>query len=158
MNMKKIVSIVSLMLVIALFSTVGVCAATNAPYKDVTTKTVDSNSINAITYVKSHSGYKGVIKGQKFYPKKKITKREYIAILANFYGKKNVPVNINDVLGANGKVTAKWATNKMSQVAKKKAKINMTWTKLPKGTLSRADAARYIKIFATFDKALKPIK
>ena len=155
---KKIVSVLSLLMIMVLFSTISVSAATKAPYKDVTAKTVDADSIKAINYVKSHSGYAGIIKKDtKFKPNKKITKREYIAILANFYGKKNVPVNINDVLGANGKVTAKWATSKMSQVAKKK-KVSIKWSRLPKGTLSRADAARYVRIFATFDKALEPIK
>ena len=136
---------------------ISVSAASN-PYKDVTKKSVGTANLNAISYVKAHKGYSGIIKGKKFSPNKKITKREFIAVLANLYGKKNIPVNIGDVLGANQKVTPKWACNKLSATASRLGEMKVTWSKLPKGTLSRADAARYIKVFVGIDKRLVPKK
>lgn len=131
-------------------------AASSNPYKDVTKKAVGKNAYNAIKYVKSHSGYKGIsIKKKCFKPNKTMTRREFIVMLANFYGKKNVPVSVDDVLGALKPATPKWATAKMVAVAKRKNKA-ISWDDKSTKKMSRALASQYLEVFAKFDKVLAP--
>ena len=77
-------------------------------------------------------------------------------MLNNFYGSKNVPVTISDVLKANKTITAKWACNKMVAVAKKMG-ITITWKGNSK-VLTRALASQYLYVFAHYDSAFKPRK
>lgn len=117
-------------------------------YKDVTKKKVGSKSYKAVKYLKAHGAFSGVVKGKKFYPNKKITKKQYLRILRNLYGNA-APKDAK----ASGYVTEKYALNKLVQVAKNLG-ISITW-KGRSNRLTRVDVARYIKIFIDFDPAFR---
>ena len=148
---------VTLLLVVALLP-LNVFAASSNPYSDVTKKSVGKSAYTAIKYVKKHQGYAGFVSGKKFYPKKAITRRQFIIMLKNFYGADKVPVTVGDVVSANAKATPKWATAKMVAVAKKGYGMNIKWDNKSKKAMSRALASQYLKIFADFDPAFKPRK
>ena len=119
-------------------------------YKDVTKKKVGSKAYSAIKYLKKHGAFSGVFKGKKFYPKKKITKKQYLKVPRNLYGK-NAPKD--SIKKAKGYVTEKYALKKLVEVAKNIG-ISITWNGGSR-KLTRAEIARYIKIFADFDPAFK---
>lgn len=119
-------------------------------YKDVTKKKVGSKAYSAIKYLKKHKAFSGVFKGSKFYPKKKVTKKQYLKVLRNLYGK-NAPSD--SISKAKGYVTEKYALKKLVQVAKNIG-ISIKWNGRNR-KLTRAEIARYIKIFADFDPAFK---
>lgn len=121
---------------------------TSSMYKDVTKKKVGTQAYNAIKHLKAHKAFTGVIKGKKFYPKKKITKKQYLRILKNLYGK-YAPTESNP----KGYVTEKYATSRLVKVAKNMG-VTITW-KGRSHRITRADACVYIKIFADFDPAFK---
>ena len=144
-------------------------ASTANPYPDVTIKKVGKYAWNSIKFVKAHGGYKGVIRGTyykkvkgglykkvkgKFQPNKKVTYKEFLAVLANLYGESKVPVSYTDVKNANKTITAKYACNKMVKVAKNLG-VNITW-KAKKTSLNRASAANYLYVFATYNSKLMP--
>lgn len=153
---KSIVRILVIALMAALLP-LNVFAASSDPYKDVTKKAVGKSAYTAIKYVKAHKGYVGFVKGKKFYPRKSITRRQFIILLKNFYSEDKVPVGIGDVIYANKKATPKWATAKMVGVAKKFG-MDITWNDNSKKAMSRALASQYLSIFAHFDKAFTPLK
>ena len=155
MKSRKIVAII-MMAIMIIAVPLSVSAASSNPYKDVTKKSVGKDAYRAITYDKKHNAYSGIFTGKKFYPSKKITRRQFIGMLNNFYGSKNVPVTISDVLKANKTITAKWACNKMVAVAKKMG-ITITWKGNSK-VLTRALASQYLYVFAHYDSAFKPRK
>lgn len=68
-----------------------------APYKDVTTKKVGAYTVEAVSYLKTHGAFRGVIKGNRFYPNKVVTRQEFILMLANLYGDDIVPVTAADI-------------------------------------------------------------
>lgn len=131
--------------------------ASSNPYSDVTKKSVGKDAYKAITYVKTHKGYVDVISGKKFYPKKKITRREFLTMLGNFYGDEKVPVSMTDVRKGNKSITAKWACKKMVEVAEYGFGMTITWEG-GNQTLTRALASQYLKVFSDFDPAFKPKK
>lgn len=149
--MRRII-IATLVMVLGLvvFGNASLTFAASRPYKDVTTKTIDKASIKSIRYVKKAGGFKGVIKGKKFYPNKKMTRRQYLMVLDNLYPGK-VEVTMNDLKKANKSVTEKYVTSKMVKVAKNFG-MTITWEG-GKKKLSRASVANYIKSFAEFDSA-----
>lgn len=152
--MKKMISAMLLVVVILTMMPMQVFAGGN-PYRDVTTRKVDTNSYSAIVYVKDYNGWKGLTKKGKLYPNRYMTRREFLKVLHNLYGDK-VPATIIDVLCANGKITASYVCNKLAELSKVLGypiKWNGTSMKM-----RRTDVARYIKIFATYNSALKPRK
>lgn len=155
MRRGKVISIL-LAAVLIFCSTAGVFAASNS-YKDVSKKSVGKNAYGAITYIKAHNGYKHVVKGSKFNPTKKMTRREFLMILGNLYGYDKVPVTITDIRYANSAVTEKYACNKMVALAKKGFGMDIIWNG-GKKKLSRALASQYIKSLVDFDKAFEPKK
>ena len=152
---KKILSVFLITMLLTMLSMTAFAASN--PYKDVTKKSVGKNAYNAIVYVKAHKGYVDVISGKKFQPRKKITRREFLTMLGNFYGDEKVPVTMEDVRKANKTITAKWACNKMVKLAKNGFGMDITWTG-DKTVLTRALASQYLKVFADFDPAFKPRK
>ena len=144
-------------------------AKAKAPYKDASAKKVGAYAARSIAFVKAHGGYKGIIKGThykkigkglykkvsgKFYPSKITSRGEFLHVLGNLYGSKNVPVSYNDVAKSGKAATDKWAKSKMIGVAKKLG-IKITWAGTNK-KLSRATAANYLYVFAHYDKAFMP--
>lgn len=145
--------------------------ATN-PYPDVTIKKVGKYTWNSVKFVKAHGGYKGIIRGTyyqkvkvgghtlykkvkgKFQPNKRVTYKEFLAVLANLYGEKKVPVSYADVKNANKTITAKYACNKMVKVAKNLG-VSITW-KAKNTSLNRGNAANYLYVFATYNPKLMP--
>ena len=140
------------------------------PYPDVTAKTVGKYAYNSIKFVKAHGGYKGVIAGTryvrqpnglykkvtgKFYPKKTVTKREFIYVLSNLYGSKKVSVSADDMKNANKPATEKWAKVKMVATAKKLG-YPIKWGGGSSTKLTRASAANYLYVFATCNAKLMP--
>lgn len=125
------------------------------PYKDVTKKKVDKESYKAIVYLKEHGGWNGIAKKGKLSPNKYVTRRDYLIILHNLYGDK-VTATMADLRAANQKVTSKFACDRMVLLAKK-LNYPIKWNG-NKSKLRRKDVARYIYIFATFNKALTPKK
>ena len=154
---KRLIKVLVVALMVALLPLNVFAASSGNPYKDVTKKSVGKDAYTAIKYVKSHKGYVGFIKGKKFYPKKIITRRQFIIMLKNFYGSDKVPVGIGDVIYANSKATPKWATAKMVGVAKKFG-MDITWDDNSKKKMSRALASQYLYVFSHFDEAFKPLK
>lgn len=153
---KRFITVLMIAVMMLTIFPANAFAASN-PYKDVSKKSVGKNAYNAIVYVKSHKGYTDVISGKKFYPRKKITRREFLVMLANFYGDDKVPVTMEDIRKANKSITAKWACNKMVKIAKDGFGVSITWSG-DSTTLTRALASQYLKIFADFDPAFKPRK
>lgn len=154
MRKNKVIPIF-LSVILILCSTVGVFAA--SPYKDVTKKSVGKNAYSAVTYIKAHHGYKHVVKGSKFNPNKKMTRREFLMVLGNLYGYRKVPVSLNDIRYANSAVTEAYACKKMVGLAKKGFGMTITWNG-GKKKLSRALASQYVKSLIDFDKAFVPKK
>ena len=154
MSRSKLIS-VFLAVVLVLCSTVGVFAA--SPYKDVTKKSVGKNAYTAVTYIKAHHGYNHVIKGSKFKPNKKMTRRDFLMVLGNLYGYSKVPVSLKDIRYANSAVTEAYACEKMVALAEKGFGMSITWDG-GKKKLSRALASQYIKSLIDFDEAFVPKK
>ena len=147
---KKKLFITVVMVLTLMVSTVAMAAN---PYKDVTRKRIDAQSYDAIVYVKQHNGWRGIARKGKLYPNRFITRREFLVILYNFYGKK-VPADILDVKSANTGVNSRFCCNKMVQISKVLG-YPIKWV----GTsqrMTRKDVARYVKIFATFNPKLAP--
>lgn len=155
MKKKRIVAV--LIAALMVFVIPSAAFAASNPYSDVTKKSVGKDAYNAITYIKAHKGYVDVISGKKFSPKKKITRKEFLIMLGNFYGDSRVPVTMSDVRKANKKVTAKWACEKMCQVAEHAFGMSIQWEGDNK-TLTRASASQYLKVFVDFDPAFRPVK
>ena len=116
------------------------------PYTDVISgKTVDKTGYNAVKYVKAHKGFTNVITGKRFYPTKTFTRAQYTKILRNLYG--------NTVALSKSKtaVTAKYACDQLTKVAKNTFGVKIKW-KSGNGSakLSRTGCSNYIKTFATW--------
>ncbi len=154
--MKKLVKIFVITLIMVMVLPMGV-SARSLPYKDVSKKKVGKDAYKAITYVYKHKGYSGIVskKAKKFNPRKKVTRREFLLMLANFYGDEKVPVDASDMLRMNKKATAKWACQKMVEVAKKGYGMTITWNG-DNQVLTRALASQYLYILAHFDSAFTP--
>ena len=154
--MTKKKQVFMLLFVVMLLAMPMTVFAAKGPYKDVTRKKVDAQSIQAISYVKkNYNGWKGLIKNGKFYPNKYMTRREFLIVQHNMY-KDKVTVNIADVRYANSEITSKFFCDRMVVLSKALGyPIRWNGTKVK---LRRKDAARYFYIFATFNKALAPKK
>ncbi|MBR2725521.1 hypothetical protein IKF28_03525 [Candidatus Saccharibacteria bacterium] len=122
-----------------------------AGYKDVNRENIDAKSIKSIKFIKKHGGFKGVFTGKKFYPNKKMTRRQYLLVLNNLYPGK-VKITMNDLRKANKPVTEKYVTSKMVKLAADGYGMKITW-KGGKKKLSRASVCNYIRSFAKFDSA-----
>ena len=151
--MKKLVSLLLVVVFVLTLTSAEVLAASD-PYSDVTNRSVDNSSYNAIAYVKQHHGWDGgIIKKKKFYPNKYMTRREFMLALYNLYGDK-VPATVSDVIYANTVVTSAFVCSKcvaLSSVLKYPIKWSGNSSKM-----KRKDVARYLKIFATYNSAFKP--
>ncbi|MBQ3452803.1 S-layer homology domain-containing protein [Candidatus Saccharibacteria bacterium] len=170
-NPKVRVLLIMAMVVMLLATPLGVFAASGDPYQDVTKMSVDRDAYKAISYVKKHHGYKKVVTGKDFYPDQTITRAEFLAMLGNFYGKKNIRVTLNDVLYANKGITEKYAVNKLVNLANRHFKVRFGWmygscsgmtfgqtvsTKPPK--ITRAEASSILYSFAKMNKKFRPKK
>ena len=154
-DMTKKKQVFMLLFVVMLLAMPMTVFAAKGPYKDVTRKKVDAQSIKAISYVKSFDGWRGIVKKGKLHPNKAITRREFLIVLHNLYGDK-VTATMADLRSANSKITSKFACDRMVALSKV-LKYPIRWEGT-KARLKRKDAARYIYIFATFNKALAPKK
>lgn len=116
------------------------------PYTDVISgKTVDKVGYNAVKYVKAHKGFTNVITGKRFYPTKTFTRAQYTKILRNLYGK---TVALSKSKAA---VTAKYACDQLTKVAKNTFGVKIKWKSGNGGAkLSRTGCSNYIKTFATW--------
>ena len=108
-----------------------------------------------ISYINSFGAFRTVFPGKKFRPTKKITRREFVIILRNLYGATYAPTTYEDLAGANKKITAKFACDRMVAISAK-LDYKIKWNGKKGYKLSRADAAEYIYIFCTFSDELKP--
>ncbi len=151
---KKIVAFVVVGVIATMMATTVFAAGGKPPYKDVTVQSVGKDAFKAITYVKAHHGLDDVIQGKKMKPNKKIERIDFILILVNFYGIKNVPITETDIRKAHKPITADWACSKMVKVAEKLG-MSITWT-ANKTKLTNASACQYVKVFADFSKLFKP--
>ena len=154
--MKKALMVLLAMFTVCVFAGPGrvEAATTRYSYKDLTKKTVTASEKKSINYINNYGGFRNVFPGKKFQPTKKITRREFVIILRNLYGATYAPTYYEDLLNANHKISASFACGRMVEVSKKIG-YTIKW-KAGTGTLTRADAAEYIYIFATFSDKLKP--
>lgn len=144
-----------LLLFIIVLLTMSMTALAKNPYKDVTRKKVDAQSYDAIVYINNFGGWRGLTKKGKLYPNRAITRREFLIVLHNLYGNK-VTATMADVRSANSKITSKFACDRMVALSKVLG-YSIRWDG-NKTKLKRKDVARYVKIFATFNKAFTPQK
>ncbi|MBR3236405.1 S-layer homology domain-containing protein [Candidatus Saccharibacteria bacterium] len=145
--MRKIFLAILMVLVVMGNMTVSFAAA---GYKDVNKRTIDSKSIKSIKTLKKAGAFKGVIKGKKFRPNSKMTRRQYLRMLKNLYPGR-VTVTEADKKKAKKMVTEYYVTQKMVKVAESYG-ITITWDGSKK-KLSRASVANYVVSFAEFDSA-----
>jgi len=120
------------------------------PYVDVVSgKTVDKTGYNAIKWVKTHKGYVNVITGNRFYPNKLFTQKQYTQILRNLYGNKVA------VSKSTKAVTAKYACDQLTAVAKNVFGVKIKW-KSGNGSakLTRTGCSNYVKTFGTYSNGL----
>ena len=155
MKYKRITVFVLFLLTLMMCMGSVTFAKSKSPYKDVTRKKVDAQSYDAIVYIKNCDGWRGLVKKGKFYPNKAITRREFLVVLHNLYGDK-VPYTMDDIRNANAKITSKYACDRMVALSKVLG-YSIRWDG-NKTKLKRKDVARYVKIFATFNKAFTPQK
>ncbi|MBO4813094.1 hypothetical protein J5491_03010 [Candidatus Saccharibacteria bacterium] len=135
--MKMFKKFVVLMLVAALLLgvSVPVFAAAKQPYKDVICNgTVNSVDYKAIIFLKKYGAYKGIVKGEFFYPDKPITGRIYFKIARRLFGKKNVPMTKADKKKLNKKVSNLWVAKKNNAIIKKLGGVS---NDLPTMTLNK---------------------
>lgn len=152
-NMKKIFATLLLVVMILSVAPMSAFAKGAKVYKDVTLSKVDRQSYDAIAYVKKFGGWKSLIKKNKFKPNKFMTRREFLVVLHNLYGRK-VTAEIDDIIHANSVVTSNYCCQKMVALSKNLG-YEITWNGY-KAKMRRKDVARYIKIFATFHQKLAP--
>ncbi|MDO5451624.1 MAG: hypothetical protein Q4F56_00860 [Candidatus Saccharibacteria bacterium] len=141
-----------------------------APYPDVKKSTVGDYAYKSISFVKAKGGYQGVIAKTKyvkqknglykkvqakFQPGKAMKRSEFLTVLGNLYGTKNVPVTYTDVKKANKVVTAKFVCSKLVKLGKRLGK-DITWKVKDNVKLNRASAANYIYVFANYDSHFMP--
>ncbi|MBO7718168.1 hypothetical protein J6S37_01585 [Candidatus Saccharibacteria bacterium] len=150
--MKKM--LVTFVMVLSVLFSVTTPAFAGSGYTDVTKAKVGESAYKAITYIKKYGGWKDVANGKKFYPNRKITRREFLTVLGNLYGDQRVPANFQDVRYANKTITAEWACKRMVAQAKVLG-LTITW-KGGNTVLTRKSAAQYMTVFCKFDPALKP--
>lgn len=124
-------------------------------YKDVTLKKVDAQSYAAIEYVKAHGGWSGIAHKGKLRPNKAVTRQEMLRVLDNMYPDK-VPVSIIDFRLWYKKVTSQEVCDKMVELSAALG-YKIQWTGNT-AKMKRKDLARYIKIFATYNAKLAPLK
>ena len=158
--MKKFVKmLVVVMMIVALLPTSVFAASSGRPYKDVTKKSVGKSAYTAIVYCKKHAGYKDVVSGKKFYPKRKITRAECLTIAENFYGKDKISKLDNKwFLRSSKKATPKWLTGLFVAIADNCFGMSITWNEKSTKVMTRALASQYFKVAADFDSAFKPRK
>ncbi len=152
---KKIVTLLILTAIVSTTIVVPTFAAGGRPYFDITKSGVGTYDYKAIKYIKKHHGFDGVIKGNVFYSRKYITRKEFLKILRNLYGKKYVPITATDRKKYKKTITNKWIFKKLATVAdrlgveyEKDARI--------KTKAHRADAAAFIMQFCSYSKKLRP--
>lgn len=150
---KKILFLLLLAIMMVLAPMTVFAKGSKNPYKDVTRKKVDSQSYDAISYIKRFDGWRGLLKKGKFYPNKYMTRREFLIVLHNLYGDK-VTVTMADLREANSKITSKFVCDRMVTLSKALG-YPIKWAGT-KAKMKRKDVARYIKIFATYNKAFTP--
>ena len=121
----------------------------STPYTDVNKSTVDKTGVAAVTFVKNHKGFTGVISGKRFYPTKSFTQAQFTKILRNLYGNK---VKLSKSKTA---VTGKWACAQLQSVAKNIFGVKIKWISgATNKVLSRVGVSNYIRVFATWEKGI----
>ena len=154
-NSFRFLFMLLLIAIMAATPTTVLAKGSKGPFKDVTRKKVDSESYSAIVYIAKYDGFVGVAKKNRLYPNRYMTRRDFLIVLSNLYGDK-VSVSMADLRAANGKVTSKYACDRMVELSRKLG-YPIRWNG-NKTKLKRKDVARYIKIFATYNPALAPRK
>lgn len=154
--MKKIIRVFVLLVVLAFaLMPMTAFAKSRNPYKDVNRRTVDAKSLNAIIFVEYYDGWRGIAKGRRLHPNRNITRRQFLVALHNMW-KEKVKADILDVRNANSNISFDWGCQRMVILGKALG-LDITWNG-PKKKMKIKDAARYIKIFATFDARFAPHK
>ena len=152
--MKKMVSLLLLVVFVLSLAPMTTFAGPRVlPYKDVVR--IDKQSSEAISFVKRHNGWKGLIKKGRFRPNKYMTRREFLVCLHNLYGE-IVTADMSDVLLANKPVTSEFVCERLAKLSKPLG-FPITWSGYKK-KMKRKEVARYIMIFATFNPSLMPRK
>ena len=147
---RKIVVFVVMAAIAALMSTtVFAAGAAKKPFKDVTVQSVGKDAYVAVCEVKKHHGFDGIFEGKKLKPYVKIRRCEFLGLLINYFGFKNVPITEADIKKGNKPITASWAAAKMVAVAKKLG-VSITWDEKSKTKLTRVGACQYLKVFTDF--------
>lgn len=117
-------------------------------YKDITVKKVGKRYYSAVKKIKNAGGFNGVFTSKYFGPRKKITQRQYLAILRNLYGK-----DAPQERGSKAIVTEQYARNKLLQVASNRG-LDLKWPG-KKFKITRLEAVKYIIIMSNYSSKLK---
>ena len=125
-------------------------------YKDVDAKMYrrDPKSYEAIKFVKSHNGWRGLIKKNRFNPNMEMNQLEVMMVLYNLYGIGALRDNANATWDGDTPATAQFVCDRMVAMSKNLG-YKITWQGSG-GAMKRKDVARYIKIFATYHPSLMP--
>ncbi len=152
---KRIVTLIILTTIVSTAIVVPTFAAGGGPYYDITKSTVGAYDYKAIKYIKKHHGFDGVIKGNIFYSQKVISRKEFLKILVNLFGKKYVPITKTDRKKYKKPITNKWIFKKLAAVAKR---LGVEYEKdaRMKTIAQRVDAADFIMQFCSYSKKLRP--
>ncbi|MBR3052232.1 hypothetical protein IKG60_01250 [Candidatus Saccharibacteria bacterium] len=150
--MKKFVCAI----LVAVMMTMLAIPAYAATYSDVTPSKLGTKNYDAIMYIESFKGWKGLAKNGKLYPNKYITRQQFLQVLYNLYRKK-VPADIFDVVHGNYIVTEYYLTQKCVELAKA-LKHNISWAGDKKKKMMRKDVARLLEIFCKHNSKFVPKK
>lgn len=161
MGMRKIVFLLTLVVVLGFVGTARVSADTKPSpkkatssrkikYKDLTVKKVGGKVYyKAIKDIQKHNGFKGIFTGKKFHPNKKITRGDFLIMLENLYG----PDAPRDKK-TRRPITAHYVQAMLMEVGRNRG---VYFKKLPCDSkkVTRAEACRLVKLFADSSSALK---
>ena len=158
--MKKVfkkIATISLMAIVVLMMAAPTFAAAS-PYSDISKRGIGEYAYKSIRYIKNHKGFKGVIKGKNYYPRKFTTRKEFLKVLVNLYGKKYVPITATDKKKYNKRINPKWIRKKLNAVAKKLGGPTREVSDLLNVPVTRDGMAVYIYEFCHLNKKFKPRK
>lgn len=156
--MKMFKKFVALMFVVIIAFSISVpaFAATKkkAPYKDIILKyTVCNMEYRDICWLKKHHAFDGVIKGKYFYPNKYMTKKQFLKMCINIFGKKHVPVTKSDKKNYKKTFSTAWAIKKLNAIEKKQGGVRTCLPYIQSKKVSRLRAAIYL-----YDSAIELYK
>ncbi len=147
--MKMFKKFVALMFVVIIAFSISVpaFAATKkkAPYKDIVLyDTVDKLDYKHICWLKKHHAFDGVIKGKYFYPYKYMTKKQFLKMCINIFGKKYVPVTKSDKKNYKKTFSTVWAIKKLNAIEKKQGGVRVCLPIMRCKKVPRLYASHYV--------------